>query len=146
MLRLVRHCDPVVDALIRTSAPGYDGLVEAMHLVAGLEPLLVRRGEPLAATFARRWASLLAPTDADALVVGRALYEVRSAVVHGREVRPRRLDEVRDVLPRHRGATCVIALQALRWFRERPEADLHDWHRALDETQRVGSAATLPVR
>jgi hypothetical protein len=121
-------------ALIRTARPGFSNLNATLHLVAGLEVLLVQRGEPLTATFGRRFSVLAAAGDAheyDAL--GRALYSLRSDLVHGREVdttdTPERTEFLKESI---RQLTCLLALRALRWFTRRPDSQVAEFQAALD--------------
>jgi hypothetical protein len=126
--------EALMAALVRTARPGFSHLNATLHLVAGLEVLLVRRGEPLTATFGRRFSVLAAAGDAqeyDAL--GRALYSLRSDLVHGREI------DTTDTLARAefleesiRPLTCLLALRALRWFTRRPDGQVAEFQAALD--------------
>jgi hypothetical protein len=121
-------------ALIRTTRPGFGMLNEALHLVGGLETLLVRRGEPLTATFARRYSVLVANRDARACErLGRVLYDLRSDLVHGRDVDTTGDAERAEFLKHsNRGLTCMIARRALRWFGTRADIELAEFHAALD--------------
>jgi DNA polymerase III epsilon subunit-like protein len=109
-------------------------LNETLHLVAGLEALLVRRGEPLTATFARRYSVLAAHRDArEYEVLGRALYGLRSDLVHGREIANNGEEERAEFLKQNnRTLTCMMARRTLRWFASRAGIEIADFHAALD--------------
>jgi hypothetical protein len=121
-------------ALIRTTRPGFGMLNETLHLMAGLEALLVRRSEPLAATFARRYSVLAANEDARQYEgLGRALYALRSDLVHGREIDNTGEEERAEFLKHsNRKVTCMMARRALRWFASRANIEIADFHAALD--------------
>lgn len=106
---------PFLEALIRTTRPGFTPLNEALHLVQGLEALLVARGEPLTTTFARRFSALLDPEDPQAHNdLGRDLYKLRSSLVHGRPLPPDPTG-TRETFLQHsqRDLACRVAEQAL---------------------------------
>lgn len=114
----------LIDALVRTGRHSYSSLNESLHLIAGLETLLVRRGEPLTATFARRFSVISGSDDAQMNESdGRLLYQIRSDLMHGREIEPSEASEEFlewDI----RLLACHIALRTLRWLgRAKPSLD-----------------------
>lgn len=120
----------LLEALVRTTRPGFTPLNATLHLTGGLEALLVRFGEPLKATFARRYSALAAdddPLEYEAL--GKAVYDLRSDLIHGRQIKND--DSGREAfLDRYyRPLVCEMTLRALTWFAEHPGGSLPD---ALD--------------
>lgn len=124
----------LVTALTRTTRPGFGLLNEALHLVVGLEALLVRRHEPVTATFGRRYSVLAAEADPrEYEALGRALYALRSDLTHGRDVDRKEPEGRAEFLSRtNRPLTCDLALRALRWFAKTQSASVADFHAALD--------------
>jgi hypothetical protein len=132
----------VVEAIVRTTRPGFTDLNEVLHLVAGLEALLVAHGEPMSASFSRRYSVLAAtgdPREFEAL--GRLLYYVRSDLIHGRPVHAKRAEERVCLLEfPFRELTCLMAIRALQWFFHRPNEPPSTFHRALDSAFKSHSA------
>lgn len=126
--------EPVLAALTRTTRPGFTALNEAIHLVAGLEAVLVTRGEPLAATFARRYAVLAADGDLEPLhEQARLLYALRSDLLHGRPLTtddPESRDYFLANFQRH--WTCSVTLRSLQWLAAHRSADLAAFRQRLD--------------
>jgi hypothetical protein len=126
--------EPVLAALVRTTRPGFSALNEAIHLVAGLEAVLVARGEPLAATFARRYAILAADDDPEPLhEQARKLYALRSDLLHGRPLSTDGV-ETRDYFLQyhHRHWTCSVTLRALQWLAANENASVATLRQRLD--------------
>jgi hypothetical protein len=120
--------EPLMHALVWTTRPGFTALNETVYLAAGLEALLVGPGEPLTATFGRRFAVLAATGDPrEHEPLGRRLYALRSDFMHGR---PARLTD--DVEPDHRVRICRMVLRALRWFADRREEPIRGFHEVID--------------
>lgn len=122
---------PVMEALVRTTHPGFTHLNETLHLVGGLEALLVRFGEPLTATFARRYSVLAADGDPrEYEPLGRELYGLRSDLIHGRQLKQVHTAERDEFLARqHRPLTCELTVRALSWFTGNAGRSFHE---ALD--------------
>lgn len=130
---LIDHCDPLtslLEALVRTTRPGFTLLNATLHLTAGLEALLVRFGEPLKATFSRRYSVLAAVEDPrEYEQQGKRVYDMRSDLVHGRQLKS---DSARDAFleREYRPLVCEMTVRALTWFAEHPGESLTA---ALDE-------------
>ncbi len=125
--------EPALEALARTARPGFTALNETLHLVAGLEAVLVARGEPLTETFARRYAVLATDNEISSIYEhARYLYRLRSDVVHGRPS-PRLTPEWEEFLQtQHRLWTCLILRRVLCWFATSEKAGPEDLRAALD--------------
>jgi hypothetical protein len=127
-----KHAEPALAALIRTTRPGYGWMNETLHLVAGLEALLVARGEPLTSNFARRY-HVLATAGGIQTTLEHAehLFRLRSDLVHGRPAR-RLTPAWEDFLSReNRYWTCQIVQLMLTWLQAR-DADMAQLRAALD--------------
>lgn len=126
--------EPLVESLVRTTRPGFGVTNEAFHLVAGLEALLVEKGEPPGETFARRYAVLVAEEDPRRWTeFGRALYRLRSQLVHGRELDTEQAEDREEYLRSHnRYEICTMGRRALIWYDAHPRASSEDFHLMLD--------------
>lgn len=136
-----KHVEPALAALIRTTRPGFGWMNETLHLVAGLEALLVARGESLTSNFARRY-HVLATAGGIQTTVKHAehLYRLRSDFVHGRP-RRRMTPAWEDFVRReNRYWTCQIVQLMLIWLQAR-DADMAQLRAALDRAS--ASAAEL---
>jgi hypothetical protein len=137
-MRLEQHgqdISPALDALTRTTRPGYTPLNETMHLIAGLEALLVERGEPLTSTFSRRYAVLATDNEIEAMSrQAKFLYGLRSDVMHGR-VMPALSEPWLEFLQHdHRYWTCLIIRRILAWLVVTDGA-LEGLRKVLDDAQ-----------
>lgn len=122
--------DGVVQAIVRTARPEFGVLNQVLHLVAALEHLLVRRGEPLTETFARRFSVLASVQSArDWYDEARAAYDLRSDLIHGRPSAPtERLHSDEFLIKYLRVLTCQITIRMVHLL-EGP----HDLEKLLQE-------------
>lgn len=126
--------DDLAETLAATTLPGTGPLLEAARLVAAWEGLLVGDGEPATRTFARRSAVLIVADGADPAVLVepcRALYGLRSDVVHGRTTHTARSGTAGALLDAVRPVSCGVLVRVLRWLRS-TGGDLPALRDALD--------------
>ncbi len=112
--------DDVAETLAATTLPGTGPLLEAARLVAAWEAVLVAGGEPATRTFARRFAVLVLAAGGDPGVLVepcRALYGLRSDLVHGRTAHAAGPGPAGRLLDAIRPVSCGALVRVLRWLR-----------------------------